>query len=134
MRKVGSAGTEWFVFGQQGEILGRYDATGDAIQEFVWLGTRPVGVKQGTGVGVPYAGELLAVHSDQLGSPRAVVRLAGSPANQVVWAWDWRGGVFGEGAPTVDPDGDLVGFDLGMRFPGQWLDSGTGLHYNYLRA
>jgi len=133
VKKVGTAGTEWFVFGQQGEILGRYDASGSLIQEFVWLGSRPVGVKQGSGMGIPYASELLAVHSDQLGSPRAVVRLAGSPANQVVWAWDWRSGVFGEGAPTVDPDGDLVGFDLGLRFPGQWLDGETGLHYNYFR-
>jgi RHS repeat-associated protein len=133
VKKVGTGGTEWFVFGQDGEILGRYDSSGDLVQEFVWMGGRPVGVKQGTGMGIAYAGELLAVHSDQLGSPRAVVRPGGSPSHETVWIWDWKAGVFGDGSVDADPDADTVDLEVGLRFPGQWMDTETGLHYNYFR-
>lgn len=40
------------------------------------------------------------------------------------------GGVFGEGTADVDPDGDLVGMEMNLRFPGPWLDRETDLHYN----
>jgi RHS repeat-associated protein len=32
-----------------------------------------------------------------------------------------------------DPDGDLVNYELNIRFPGQYADAETGLHYNYFR-
>ena len=50
---------------------------------------------------------------------------------KVVWRWD--SDAFGGGQPDNDPDGDgnLVTIDL--RFPGQYYDAETGLHYNYFR-
>jgi len=38
---------------------------------------------------------------------------------------------FGAGLPETDPDGD--GFTFNLRFPGQYYDNETGLHYNYFR-
>jgi RHS repeat-associated protein len=34
---------------------------------------------------------------------------------------------------SEDPDGDSNLFGYGLRFPGQYFDAETGLHYNYFR-
>jgi len=47
--------------------------------------------------------------------------------------WRWDSAPFGETAPNEDPDGDLELFTLPLRFPGQYADQETGLHYNYFR-
>jgi RHS repeat-associated protein len=68
------------------------------------------------------------IHFDHLGSPRQV-----TDGNQaVIWRWDSR--PFGNSAPDEDPDGDLNVFSLDLRFPGQYYDAETGLHYNYFRT
>jgi RHS repeat-associated protein len=41
--------------------------------------------------------------------------------------------VFGDGLAFNDPDGDGTPFEFNLRFPGQYLDTETGLHYNYFR-
>jgi RHS repeat-associated protein len=67
------------------------------------------------------------IHFDHLGTPRQV-----SDENQtVIWRWDSR--PFGDSLPDEDPDGDLESFTLNLRFPGQYFDEETGLHYNYFR-
>ncbi|MDG4597263.1 MAG: RHS repeat-associated core domain-containing protein [Candidatus Contendobacter sp.] len=43
------------------------------------------------------------------------------------------GGAFGEHLPQSDPDGDGQAFTLNLRFPGQYYDEESGLHYNYFR-
>jgi RHS repeat-associated protein len=53
-------------------------------------------------------------------------------ANRVVWRWDGAN-PFGAALPDEDPDGDGVRFTLNLRFPGQYYDRETGLHYNYYR-
>jgi len=49
-----------------------------------------------------------------------------------VWRWDQQE-PFGDSAPNEDPDGDSVAFSFSMRFPGQYADAESGLHYNYFR-
>jgi len=48
-----------------------------------------------------------------------------------VWRWDST--PFGIGKPDEDPDGDGYALTLNLRFPGQYYDIETGLHYNLLR-
>ncbi len=50
---------------------------------------------------------------------------------RVIWRWD--SAPFGDALPAADPDGDGVPFTLNLRFPGQYFDAETGLHYNYFR-
>jgi len=45
-----------------------------------------------------------------------------------VWRWDST--PFGLGKPDEDPDGDGRRLSLNLRFPGQYYDKETGLHYN----
>jgi RHS repeat-associated protein len=67
------------------------------------------------------------VHTDHLGAPRLV-----SDDTQTV-LWRWGGKPFGGLAPDEDPDGDGERLELNLRFPGQYFDPETGLHYNYFR-
>ena len=67
------------------------------------------------------------VHNDHLGTPRQVTDSSG----KVIWRWD--ADPFGATLPNEDPDGDGVATVVNLRFPGQYYDAETGLHYNYFR-
>lgn len=115
-----------FAYGEAGELLGEYDAAGNAIQETVWLNqetvwfnSAPVAVLTGTGN--------YYVHTDQLGTPRAI-----TDGNTVIWRWE--SDPFGTTGAQEDPDGDSTSFTYNLRFPGQYYDDETGLHYNYYRT
>ena len=47
--------------------------------------------------------------------------------------WRWEGEAFGATLPNEDPDGDGVTTTVNLRFPGQYYDQETGLHYNWFR-
>jgi RHS repeat-associated protein len=105
-------------------LIGEYDATGGLIEETVWLGDLPVAVLKpnGTGISVYY------VHTDHLNTPRRISRPSD---NAILWRWD--SDPFGTTAANDDADGDTIAFTYHHRFPGQYLDDETGLHYNYFR-
>ncbi|BCB27721.1 hypothetical protein SKTS_26070 [Sulfurimicrobium lacus] len=69
------------------------------------------------------------LHSDHLDTPRVVT----DEQNRIVWRNDPLAEPFGTAAPEQDPDGDGVPFTLNLRFPGQYFDRETNLHYNYFR-
>jgi RHS repeat-associated protein len=67
------------------------------------------------------------IHTDHLGTPRVITN---QPA-QVVWRWD-NDDPFGANAANENPSG-LGTFSCNLRFPGQYFDKETNLHYNYFR-
>jgi RHS repeat-associated protein len=106
-------GVEEFVYDAVGHLVGEFDGSGNAIQETVWLANLPVAVLiPGR---TPYY-----VAPDQLGSPHHVTDAG---ANTV---WHWDHDAFGKGVPS----GSLA---YNLRFPGQYFNSETGLHYNGFR-
>ncbi len=101
-----------FLYDEGGHLLGEYDSSGNLVQEHIWLGERPVAVQ--TAAGLDY------VHTDQLGTPRAVTDFSKTVE------WSWGSDPFGNGQPT----GSLT---YNLRFPGQYYDAETGHNYNLNR-
>ncbi|MEO1248060.1 MAG: RHS repeat-associated core domain-containing protein, partial [Pseudomonadota bacterium] len=81
----------------------------------------------GAPVAVIVGSDVHYVHTDHLGTPRAIT-------DSGVVIWRWESDPFGATAAQEDPDGDLVDFTYNLRFPGQYYDDETGLHYNYFRT
>ena len=110
------SGVRQFLYDEQGHLLGEYDGgNGAPIAEHIYLGDWPVGLIQGDTV--------YYVHPDQLGAPRVVTR---ATDNQTMWAWQRE--PFGAGIVQT-----VGGFAYNLRFPGQYYDAETGMHYNYFR-
>jgi uncharacterized protein RhaS with RHS repeats len=63
------------------------------------------------------------LHVDHLNTPR----VATDDAKQIVWRWD--SDPFGVEEADSDPDGDGVEHVVSLRFPGQYFDAESGLHY-----
>ncbi|MBK8065228.1 MAG: hypothetical protein IPK29_15170 [Betaproteobacteria bacterium] len=74
------------------------------------------------------AKQVYYIHPDHLNTPRLI-----ADQNQTtVWRWDQQE-PFGANLPEEDPDNDTKAFAFNLRFPGQYFDKETGLHYNYFR-
>ncbi len=119
---LGIAGDlERFLYDPAGHLLGEYDGNGKAIEETVWLPDPGSGPGQALPVAVLIPGKPpYSIAPDQLGSPHQIA----SATRAIVWHWDHD--PFGNGAPA----GSLT---YNPRFPGQYYDNETGLHYNGLR-
>jgi len=108
-----------FVYDEFGHLIGEYDRNGVSIEETVYLGDMPVAVLVGTST--------YYIQSDHLNAPRVISDVT----NALVWRWD-QSDPFGTTPPNENPSG-LGTFNYNLRFPGQYYDQETGLHYNYFR-
>jgi RHS repeat-associated protein len=122
--KASSAASTYYVYDEQGHLLGEYDATGRPVQETVYLGDLPVVVIK-PGVSGP---AVYYVYADHLHAPRVLTRASDQ---QIVWRWD-HADPFGLLPPDENPSG-LGTFTYDLRFPGQVFDKETNNHYNYFR-
>jgi len=84
--------------------------------EHVWLEGAPVAAIKN--------GSVFYVYPDHLGTPRAIT----DTTNQTVWYWNYDE-PFGATEANENPNGTGT-FTYNLRFPGQYFDSETGLHYN----
>ena len=111
------SGTRHFVYDEAGHLIGEYDPiSGNPMIEHVWLEGAPVAAIKN--------GSVFYVYPDHLGTPRAIT----DTTNQTVWYWNYDE-PFGATEANENPNGTGT-FTYNLRFPGQYFDSETGLHYN----
>ena len=110
---TGSADTTHFVYDQGGRLIGEYDATGSPIAEYVYLAGQPLAMLRG--------GVIYYYHTDHLGTPQALT----DKDRRVVWRAGYT--PFGNTIILVDE------IENRLRFPGQYFDEETNLHYNWFR-
>jgi len=98
--------------------------TAKSRTEYIYLDGLPIAIARYAGAST--TAQLSYIETDHLGTPR----LASDAATQVVqWRWDLLQTSFGDHPATA-----LVnGFELNLRYPGQYFDAETGSHYNYFR-
>ncbi|WP_431096854.1 Ig-like domain repeat protein [Polaromonas aquatica] len=122
-------GAAFYVYGEDGKLLGEYDANGVPQYETIYMGS-PVGVikQTGTAAGSDIAISLYNVSTDQLGAPRVITRQSDEA---IAWRWD-TAEPFGATAPDQNPS-SLGTFTFNQRLPGQTFDAESGLFQNWNR-
>lgn len=129
-----------YVYGTDGTLLGEYGMGGSnstGTTQYIYLptanGPMPIAAIVN---GVAYA-----VHSDHLNTPRKLTQADG----QVAWQWAYS--AFGDEQPTLgskrftnETTNPTTGtttipeVTFNLRYPGQYYDKESGLHYNYFRS
>ena len=115
-KEVGGVRT-YFLYADEG-LIGEYDGTGGEIKSYgyapgaTWT-TDPLFMKEGNAY--------YFYHNDHLGTPQKMTGVNGG----VVWSATYSS--FGEANVEVQT------VKNNLRFPGQYYDNETGLHYNYFR-
>ena len=123
VKKTVTSGATYYVYDEQGKLLGEYTSSGALVQEYVWLGAMPIAVVRGTTA----SPTIFYIYADQVDRPWVIT----NTANQLRWRWDTS--PFGELAANQNPAG-LGSFGFNLRFPGQYRDAETGLFYNVNRT
>ncbi|PWU27793.1 sugar-binding protein [Pseudomonas sp. RW407] len=126
--KLTAQGFTTYLYGPDGQLLGEaaYGQGGQLRREqhYLWLDSLPLATLSTLydAQGHPGDTRVLYLHSDHLDTPR----LASDDDQRLVW--QWQSDAFGNGLPS-SPDNTVVN----LRFPGQYYDAESGLHYNYFR-
>lgn len=126
-RKVTSSATTVYHYDLEGRLLMEATTAGPQIRTYVWAEEMPIAAIDWVVVRRVPTEVLTYLHTDHLNTPR----LATNTSGVVVWRWEGR--AFGNTTPNEDPDGNQELTTVHLRFPGQYYDAETGLHYNWNR-
>jgi len=114
IKKVTQTETRIFHYDLRGHLIAETNQTGQMLAEYVYLGDQLLAmIKPGEAV--------YYYHNDHLGTPQVL-----TDDSQAI-AWKAVYTPFGEAAPSIQT------VENPFRFPGQYYDPETGLHYNYFR-
>jgi YD repeat-containing protein len=110
------SGTTQYLYDPFGHVLMETDQNGVSLREYIWPDDMPIGIIDQVNMSSPV---LYFVHADHLDRPIMVTNGAGASIWQAIWtpfgaAWSITGSL------TYD-----------ARFPGQWFQIESGLHYNW---
>jgi RHS repeat-associated protein len=121
--KTTATGTVHYHYDASGRLWAETDGQGNPIRDYIWMGDMPVAMVDYLDV----TERVTYLHADHLNTPRYATNQVGDVV------WQWQSDAFGNGIPAEDVDGDGVSVQVNLRFPGQYYDSESGLHYNYHR-
>lgn len=131
-QKTTGANTTVYHYDLTGQLISETHADGTPIKDYLWHNGNPIAqiddVQGSTNVaGAGSAGAtntetISYLHTDQL----QTARLATDQSQQIIWQWE--GNAFGDTPPQ-----ELANIQINLRFPGQYYDQETNLHYNWNR-
>ena len=129
-----------YVYAEDGSLLGEYGSGGSnstGTAQYLYLPTASGPMP----IAAVIKGQTYAVHSDHLNTPRKLTQ----PDGQVAWQWAYS--AFGDEQPTTggkrftnettNPTTGATSIPevtFNLRYPGQYFDKETKLHYNYFRS
>ncbi|PTQ66540.1 RHS repeat-associated protein [Nitrosomonas oligotropha] len=116
--KPAPTGTTVFHYGMDGQLLAETTDAGSLIRVYFWAEDMPI---------AQIDTELTYLHADHLDTPRIGTNSSGAIV------WQWNSDAFGSLLPNEDPDNNGIPTTVNLRFPGQYFDKETNLHYNYFR-
>jgi len=122
-KRLSATNNNYYMYDEDGRLIGEYNNSGGLIQEIVWLADTPVASLRL----VSNVLTIYYIHTDHLNTPTLITQASN---NQLRWRWDRH--PFGTGTINANPSA-LGAFTFNFRFPGQYFDSETGLNYNYFR-
>ena len=105
---------EIYHYDESGQLIAVTDGTGATLREYIYWGNQQIALITN--------GNTYYIHNDHLNTPQVMT----NQSQQVVWMGDYE--PFGEVATNQNNSTEIF-----SRFPGQYLDSETGLYYNYFR-
>ena len=114
--KQGKKPTITYYFYDGRTLTAEANTDGDITNQYIYLNHQPVAKLESK--------QLYAIHSDHLGTPR----LASNDKKETVWKANYS--PFGKTTPETNLKNQIA---LNLRFPGQYEDQETGMHYNYFR-
>ncbi len=117
IRKEAAGVTTYYLYSDEG-LIGEYQSDGTALKTY---GYKPHSTWTTDPLFMATDGKYYFYHNDHLGTPQKLT----SEAGEVVWAATYT--TFGKATVTVSQ------VENNLRFPGQYYDSESGLHYNYHR-
>jgi RHS repeat-associated protein len=113
VKKTTASGITVLHYDLQGKIMAESTNAGSMTAEYVFLNGNPFAKIEGSNV--------YYYHNDHLGTPQKMT----NSGSTVVW--------YGEFLPFGEPLSITGTITNNLRFPGQYFDEETGLHYNYFR-
>ena len=118
------------VAGSTAQAPGVAVAPGQVLVRYVWQDAVPVAVvwpPMTPGNPNAAADRIVYLHADHLNTPRRATDARG------VVVWQWLSDAFGAIQADEDMDRDGRRTTINLRFPGQYFDAESGLHYNWHR-
>jgi len=116
VKKTVGGMTTSYVYDAANNLIAEIAGDGTPLRDYIYLGSEPVAMKvYGTQAGIYY------FINDHLGTPQKIVDSNGA----MVWEAAYL--PFGQAQEL------LATITNNLRFPGQYFDVETGLHYNWLR-
>lgn len=129
-----------YLYDEEGSLVGEYGmggANSGGQGQYFYLPTASGPMP----IAAEIDGLLYAIHADHLNTPRQLTQQGGQPA------WQWAYSAYGDEAPTLGarrftdettkPTTGSTGIPpvrFNLRYPGQYFDEETGLHYNWHRS
>lgn len=121
---TGSTTTTTYFLWDGDQLLAEYNGSGALTKRYAYLGGyAPAQVADVNGA----TETIYDVHTDHLDTPKFLTNQTGA----VVWRA--RHEAYGEAIVNENPDGDSTNVTFNLRFPGQYFDAESGLHYNHFR-